>query len=141
MPEYDPAARNLPSDPMVRAYLECAEWVGLLPLDGEGTGDDASRALGEAAWPEWSEHSLEKAAEDCAEFKSMLVGRDRREVEERPEQAGQDLWLTRNRHGAGFWDGDWPDAVGERLTEAAHSMGGAAVLYYPEKERLELTDV
>lgn len=23
--------------------------------------------------------------------------------------AGHDLWLTRNGHGAGFWDGDWRD--------------------------------
>lgn len=24
-----------------------------------------------------------------------------------PDQAGHDFALTRNRHGAGFWDGDW----------------------------------
>ena len=23
------------------------------------------------------------------------------------EYAGHDFWLTRNGHGAGFWDGDW----------------------------------
>ncbi len=36
--------------------------------------------------------------------------------------AGHDFWLTRNRHGAGFWDrGD--EAVYERLTQAAHAYG------------------
>lgn len=37
--------------------------------------------------------------------------------------AGHDFALTRNGHGAGFWDGDLPDALGERLTEAAHTVG------------------
>jgi hypothetical protein len=37
--------------------------------------------------------------------------------------AGHDFWLTRNHHGAGFWDGDWPECVGEKLTEASHSCG------------------
>jgi len=33
-------------------------------------------------------------------------------------QAGHDFWLTRNGHGAGFWDGDWPE-TGDALTEAS----------------------
>lgn len=38
------------------------------------------------------------------------------------ENIGQDIALTRNHHGAGFWDrGVGP--VGARLTEAAHSLG------------------
>lgn len=39
------------------------------------------------------------------------------------EQAGHDFWLNRNRHGAGFWDGDWEDAIGKVLSEASHSFG------------------
>lgn len=35
------------------------------------------------------------------------------------EQAGHDLWLTAARHGAGFWDGDWPEEDGDKLTELA----------------------
>lgn len=34
-----------------------------------------------------------------------------------------DFWLTRNRHGAGFWDGDHPKPIGSLLTEIAHSFG------------------
>lgn len=37
--------------------------------------------------------------------------------------AGRDFWLTRNDHGAGFWDGDLPDDVGEELTAAARDAG------------------
>lgn len=36
--------------------------------------------------------------------------------------AGHDFWLTRNHHGAGFWDGDWPEH-GETLTEIAQEFG------------------
>jgi hypothetical protein len=34
-----------------------------------------------------------------------------------------DFWLTRNRHGAGFWDGDYPKEIGRKLTEISHSFG------------------
>lgn len=34
--------------------------------------------------------------------------------------AGHDFWLTSNRHGAGFWDGDWEKEIGQELTEESH---------------------
>jgi hypothetical protein len=39
------------------------------------------------------------------------------------ERAGHDFWLTRNGHGAGFWDGDWDKAAGQELTDIAHNFG------------------
>lgn len=39
------------------------------------------------------------------------------------EMAGHDFALTRNGHGAGFWDGDLPEALGARLTEASKAAG------------------
>lgn len=38
------------------------------------------------------------------------------------DDIGHDFWLTRNRHGAGFWDRGLCD-VGRQLTEIAHSFG------------------
>ena len=38
-------------------------------------------------------------------------------------QAGHDFALTRNWHGAGFWDADWEKEVGERLTKLSHEFG------------------
>lgn len=32
-----------------------------------------------------------------------------------------DFWLTRNHHGAGFWDGDYEN--GDELTKIAHDFG------------------
>ena len=39
------------------------------------------------------------------------------------ELAGHDFWLTRNGHGAGFWDGDWAEPAAAILTTAAHAFG------------------
>lgn len=39
------------------------------------------------------------------------------------EQAGHDFWLTRNGHGAGFWDGDWTEPAATLLTDAAKKFG------------------
>ncbi len=40
---------------------------------------------------------------------------------DRIAEAGHDFCLTRNQHGAGFWDGDWPEH-GDKLTELAHEF-------------------
>jgi hypothetical protein len=37
-------------------------------------------------------------------------------------QVGHDFWLTRNHHGAGFWDRGLGE-VGKRLTTAAQAFG------------------
>jgi len=37
--------------------------------------------------------------------------------------AGHDFWLNRNGHGAGFWDGDWPDPEATALDAASRSAG------------------
>jgi len=38
------------------------------------------------------------------------------------EQAGHDFWLTRNGHGAGFWDRGLGD-LGDKLTEVSKQFG------------------
>lgn len=38
-------------------------------------------------------------------------------------QAGHDFWLTRNGHGAGFWDGDYPEPQASRLTASSKTFG------------------
>ena len=45
----------------------------------------------------------------------MFIGKE--------EEAGSDFWFTRNRHGVGFWDGDWEEKIGCTLTEKANEFG------------------
>ena len=65
--------------------------------------------------------SISKAKRDIKKFVQMagdllmVDGNDE-------EQIGHDLWLTRNGHGAGFWDGDYPEA-GDELTKLCERLG------------------
>lgn len=36
--------------------------------------------------------------------------------------AGRDFWYTRNGHGCGFWDGDWPEPSASYLDQAARGF-------------------
>ena len=125
--EYQPIAQ-LPKGTaeMLRGYLECAEWCGLQDEDRE--------ALELSVSPKWDADSLRQAGEDCscflADHASIIGGR--------LPQAGHDFWLTRNRHGAGFWDGDWPAEHGRILTDAAHVWGSVDVSFDASTETLSL---
>lgn len=108
-------------DHVLSAYLECALWAS---HDEDGRPLDDRHDISDLA-PE----ALDKAradvrmfvatnAADCEAFVTAIDGGD--------EQVGHDLFLTRNRHGAGFWDRD-AGAVGERLSAMARAMGEAEV--------------
>lgn len=99
----------------LRGYLEYALWTSIddngTPLEKNYSPDDLS--------PE----ALAAAIEDCRAFEEEC-----QELWQEdgggPQTAGGDFWLTRNGHGAGFWDGDYPKN-GDELTRAAHAYGGA----------------
>lgn len=99
-------------DKFTTAYLECALWSSTdddgEPLDDQFEIDDIS--------PE----CLAQAIEDCKAFQEehvdLLASLD-------DEQCGHDFWLTRNRHGAGFWDRGYDFAVSKPLTESSHVYG------------------
>jgi hypothetical protein len=46
-----------------------------------------------------------------------------------PEQAGHDFWLTRNGHGAGFWDGDWDHTPYAEMFEKGAKAYGSFETY------------
>ena len=46
-----------------------------------------------------------------------------RRIWRNPCLAGHDFALTRNRHGAGFWDGGWKEPSASVLTKNAHAYG------------------
>lgn len=79
---------------------------------------------------ELSEQAIAIIAADCARFEELMgevidsaeCKRGSGEYSQR-EQAAHDFWLTRNRHGAGFWDGDWSEPHAQKLDEAAKAFG------------------
>jgi hypothetical protein len=78
-----------------------------------------------------SAETTERMREECADFMRGNLA-DLREYAERRsydpnqgtvwEYAGHDFWLTRNGHGAGFWDRGLGE-LGDRLTAACKPYG------------------
>jgi len=103
-------------DDFTRAYIECALWASIdldtcEPLDDTHTIADLA------------EETLQAMIADCQQFQT-----ENGHLFEGVEgQAGHDFWLTRNHHGAGFWDRGrdfFPnDPNGEQLTQKAHEAG------------------
>lgn len=72
-----------------------------------------------------SEEALNLVKTQCEEFqKNADLARCYEEFPwYGPDRAGHDFWLTRNHHGAGFWDRGLGE-LGKKLTQAAHDCGG-----------------
>jgi len=75
-----------------------------------------------------SSECVQSATNDCTDFLTGTMSADLREfldnlTNEETQRAGHDFLLTRNGHGAGFWDGDWPEPQATMLTERAHAYG------------------
>ena len=100
---------------MLDAYIACALWSST-----DESRDDGGDPLDDNYAPSHlAPETLEAMRTDVESFARANVN----EIDGAYSQAGHDLWLTRNGHGAGFWDGDWPGWAGEKLTEASHAMG------------------
>lgn len=67
-----------------------------------------------------SETTLADIVATCADFQAANTELLSQAGDE--AQNGHDFFLTRNRHGAGFWDRGY-GAVGRQLTDAAHAYG------------------
>ena len=91
---------------ILEGYLEAAIWTEEEQLDGASIND-------------LSDEARKSANNDVIIFiekaGDLLEGLD-------GAQIGHDLWLTRNGHGAGFWDRGLGEK-GEQLTTIAKSMG------------------
>ena len=111
-------------DDFTSAYLECAFW---------SETDDYGCPLEDDYGPEnLSPEALALMVDDCKNFQETNA--ELLALVPHPcgmakgncsswEQNGHDFWLTRNGHGAGFWDRGYPDNLGDALTEAAKVYG------------------
>lgn len=112
-------------DPFTRAYIEAMLW---------STTDESTPQGGEPLDANYDEtdlsvDTLAQIVEDCRAFQrdnavDIAAGDDPQTTNYTADKrAGHDFWLTRERHGAGFWDGDWTEPAASRLTDAAHAYG------------------
>jgi hypothetical protein len=110
-------------DEFTTAYIEAALFT---------TTDNSDESGGEPLDKNYNEDDISPEAmatiiEDCRKFQEeneedINVWDDGGRYSA-DEMAGHDFWLTRNGHGSGFWDGDWGDEIGDRLTEASKAYG------------------
>jgi hypothetical protein len=107
--------KNTHLNKFVRSYLATGVWV-------EFESDEMPETV--------SKEAIRLAFEDCQRFidkvKELFSKEDADYILKRPGSdldllAPHEFYLTRNRHGAGFWDGDW-DEHGDKLTKICHEM-------------------
>jgi len=113
---------NIKLDAFTRAYVECALWSST-------TGEDDTPLDRDYGIRDIEAGTLAKMVEECKQFQEenaeLLERWKGYDVDD--AGAGHDLWLTRNHHGAGYWDRFCdPEGkeLGNRLTELAHGLGG-----------------
>lgn len=113
----------------IHAYLVCALWSSHDWRSEEESPDynpDAGENMDDSFSPEDIESaSYVQARKDFFYFLRQCAeaGIDLEKVSPDITQHAHDLWLTRNHHGAGFWDRGYPKAIGDKLTDIAHGMG------------------
>lgn len=102
-------------DEFTQAYVECALF---------STNDESDPSGGEPLDDNYGPEDIDpetltKMVTDCRRFQAECC----KDIGIHLSRAGHDFWLTRNGHGAGFWDDDWPKPAAWRLTEASDRFG------------------
>ena len=112
---------------VLRGYLTAAAWADGYDPDTGAHADADPYALAvdilDAFTAETLAAASELIADLCDRHGSILAGYQ-------PDAVGHDLWLTRQHHGAGYWDGDYREDHGETLTAYAQALG-EATCYVP----------
>jgi len=109
-------------DEFTQAYFEAAFWSSL-EEDGHSLSSNYD-------YSDLDDDCFARMKADCQKFQEEVLDPIREESEESlpdDEYAGHDFWLTRNGHGAGFWDGDWVEPYGTKLTDASKKFGEFAL--------------
>jgi hypothetical protein len=112
--------REIEMDDFTRQYLATALWSST----DESREDGGDPMDDNYSVEDLSAETVEWAIADCDRFREASGEM----LDERPDPTAgaHDFWLTRNGHGAGFWDGDWP-VNGDKLTNVCKGFGEAAL--------------
>lgn len=109
------------------------DWQGSIPTD--------------AGFRHLSAAALEAILKACAKFQEGEAWKAYLESDHYGESAdaleayvlaGRDFWYTRNHHGCGFWDGDWPEPHGTALTNTAYAFGEVDIYWNPKDDEGEV---
>lgn len=119
---------------ITRAYLDCAVFAESL-WDTEDGEPIPFSDLGYIGADDFSPAAFMVALGDCEDFvnsNAELLQQSCLSL----DQIGHDFWLTRNGHGAGFWDRGL-GAIGSALSDASKVYGSAQMIGVSEDGELE----
>lgn len=116
-------------DSFTRHYIIAGLWSCPLSYDGDDRSIDTRYGIEDVTVT-----ALLRCISDCKRFqeenaRALSLANYREgyysdgERYKKAELAGHDFWLTRNRHGAGFWDRGLRLCLGRILTNAAQAFG------------------
>lgn len=111
-------------DPFTRAYVEATLWTALDWDDQDENGNPAQMDEKYSS-DDFAHSTLSAMVAECFVFQEAndaLLSQAYEIPGYTASQAGHDFSLTRNRHGAGFWDRGL-GAIGKQLTELSHPWG------------------
>ena len=112
----------------IQAFVVCALWA---------TYDHADPSGGEPLENNFSESDFDPVTKatlttDCEAFMDANASNL---VDFPSGEAGHDFFLTRNHHGAGFWDRDYGNKdLRSRLTNSSHSFGETDIYVGDDKK-------
>lgn len=101
------------------SYVETMLWSST-----DTTNDEMEPFDENHSYSDLSVEAIKRCETDLVSFfdqASALLGDSFDELD--AGRVAHDFWLTRNDHGAGFWDGDYQDEIGETLTTLSKSFG------------------
>lgn len=107
-------------DLFLTAYIEVALWAT--------TGDDGQPLDRKYTVADFAPEAITRMESDALLF--YTLGDVANMTNDEQKRAGHDFFLTRNGHGAGFWDGDWAgfwdgdweEPLATQLTMLAHTF-------------------
>lgn len=110
---------------MVHGYTECALWSSTTDdpdYEGEPENNPGGHPLdADHSTSDIAPETLKGMLDDCMRFvehNAMTLAAIAMVQDIDWSLLGHDFWLSRNGHGAGFGDGDWPDPWDDMLSEA-----------------------
>jgi hypothetical protein len=128
-------------DTFTQGYIDCALWAESAGIDIADDGTVTENPESDTSFErhnfdagDIAPESLARIVAECAQFQEanarLLAIADRLRPNFADDaQHGYDFWLTRNGHGAGFWDRGYRFGIGDALTQAASDYGSSYMYY------------
>ena len=115
----DVIKRNVPElEPLIAAYVDTLLWTELT-LQNKDRLDETFESAGYTRY-DIEPETMAGIIKDCEHFKRFNWA----DLDcDNYAGGGMDFALTRNGHGAGFWDRGYPEDVAQRLTQYAKEEG------------------